>query len=98
MNKKTREKRKIERQRIKEWHKYYENRIAEEKGKRSGYEELATVHSAYISILLKRLGATEENKVDIKAAEITEALSSYEARAVATEGGFGLYYEEVKEE
>lgn len=98
MNKKTREKRKIERQRIKAWHKYYEKRIAEEKGKRSGYEELAIVHSAYISILLKKLGATEENKVDIKASEITEALSKYEARAVATEGGFGLYYEEVKEE
>ena len=70
--------------------------IGEERQKVAGYEQVAQVNSAYISILLKRLGATEDNKVDIQASEVTEALAKYEARAVATEGGFGLYYEVVE--
>ena len=65
-----------------------------EREKVEGYEQIANVHSAYISILLKRLGATEDNKVDVQAAEIAEALEKLEARAVATESGFGLYYAE----
>ena len=72
--------------------------IAEERQKVAGYEQVAQVNSAYISILLKRLGATEENKVDIPASEITEALEKYEARAIATDKGFALYYAEVKAE
>lgn len=67
-----------------------------EREKVKGYEQVAKVHSAYISILLKRLGATEENKVDIPASKVTEALARYEARAMATEKGFGLYYEEIE--
>lgn len=66
-----------------------------EREKVKGYEQIAKVHSAYISILLKKLGATEENKVDIPASEVTEALARYETRAAATEKGFGLYYEEI---
>ena len=65
--------------------------IAEEREKVAGYEQLAKVHGAYISILLKKLGATEDNKVEIKATEVTEALEKYEARAIATESGFALY-------
>ena len=68
-----------------------------EREKIAGYEQLAKVHSAYISILLKRLGATEDNMIAITASEVTEALEKYEARAVATEDGFGLYLEEAKE-
>lgn len=68
--------------------------LSEEREKAAGYEQLAKVHSAYISILLKRLGATEDNKVDIKATEVTEAIEKYEARAEAIEGGFALYYTE----
>ena len=69
-----------------------------EREKAKGYEELARVHSAYISILLKKLKATEKNMVDIMAKDVTEALTKYESRAVATKNGFGLYYEEIKEE
>lgn len=76
------------------WIEYLEEQIKEEKAKVAGYEQVAKVHSAYISILLKRLGATEDNKVDVQAAEIAEALEKLEARAVATESGFGLYYAE----
>jgi hypothetical protein len=68
--------------------------LMEERQKVAGYEQIAQVHSAYISILLKKLGATEDNKVEIKASEVTEALGKYEARAEATEKGFSLYYTE----
>ena len=68
--------------------------LADEREKVAGHEQVAKVNCAYISILLKRLGATEDNKVDIKATEITEALEKYEARAEAIEGGFALYYAE----
>jgi hypothetical protein len=68
-----------------------------ERAKVAGYEQLAKVHSAYISILLKKLGATEDNMIVIAASEVTEALKKYEARAIATDGGFSLYLEETKE-
>ena len=70
--------------------------IAEERQKVVGYEQVAQVNSAYIAILLKRLGATEDNKVDIQASEVSEALTKYITWATATEGGFALYYDEVK--
>ena len=68
--------------------------VSEEREKIASYEQLAKVHSAYISILLKKLGATEDNKVEIKATEVTEALNKYESRAIATDEGFALYYTE----
>ena len=67
------------------------NDVKEAKERVAGYEQMAQVQSAYISILLKRLGATEDNKVDIKATEVAEALEKYEERAIATEEGFALY-------
>ena len=74
------------------WIDHLEGQLSAEREKVAGYEQLAQVNSAYISILLKRLGATEDNKVDVPATEITEALEKYEARAIATENGFALYY------
>ncbi len=69
--------------------------IGEEREKVAGYEQIAKVHSAYISILLKRLGATKENAVDITAQEIAEAIEGKsEARAFMSEqGAYSLYYE-----
>lgn len=67
-----------------------------EREKVAGYEQVAKVHSAYISILLKKLGATKDNTVIITDSEIKEALNKYEARAIKTEDGWGLYCE-VKE-
>lgn len=67
-----------------------------EREKVAGYEQVAKVHSAYISILLKKLGAIKDNTVTITDSEIKEALNKYEARAVKTEDGWGLYCE-VKE-
>ena len=69
------------------------NMVSEARQKVAGYEQLAKVHSAYISILLKKLGATEDNMLIITAEEVTEALTKYEARAIPVENGFGLYCE-----
>lgn len=68
--------------------------VSDERQKVAGYEQLAKVHSAYISILLKKLGATKDNMITITAAEVTEALQKYEARALPNnDGSFGLYCE-----
>ena len=72
--------------------------IAEEREKVAGYEQIAKVHSAYISILLNELGATKDNMITITASEVTEALKKYEARAIQVDGGYGLYCEVVAEE
>lgn len=76
--------------------------IAEERAKVAGHEQLAKVHSAYISILLNRLGATQDNPLPIMASEVKEAMQKYEARAIQVDGlsleaGFSLYCE-VKDE
>lgn len=72
------------------------NMAKEAREKVAGYEQLAKVHSAYISILLKRLGATEDNMLTITASEVAEALSKYEARAMPAEDGFSLYCEVIE--
>ena len=68
--------------------------VEEERARVAGYNELAKLHTAYISVLLKRLGATsEESKVIVTNAEITEAMEKYEARAIYSqeEKSQGLY-------
>jgi len=70
--------------------------LAEERQKVAGYEQLAKVHSAYISILLQKLGATKDNMITITSAEVTEALKKYEARALPSEDGFSLYCEVIE--
>ena len=70
--------------------------VKTEREKTAGYEQLAKVHSAYIAILLKKLGATKEQPVIILAEDVTEALESYETRAFSYEdGSWGLYCETV---
>lgn len=69
--------------------------IAEEREKVAGYEQIAKVHSAYISILLKKLGATKDNMLTITASEVKEAIEKYEARAMPAEDGFSLYCENI---
>lgn len=72
--------------------------LREEREKVAGYEQIAKVHSAYIALLLNKLGATEDNPLTIKASEVTEALEKYEARAMVepTENSWKLYCEVVK--
>ena len=94
MSKKARE----QKRRTRAWYRYYEELIAKEREKVKGYKELATVHSAYISILLEKLGATKDSMITIKPSEVTEAIQKYETRVMPAEDGYGLYYEVIKEE
>ena len=71
--------------------------IAIEREKVAGYEQIAKVHSAYMSVLLKKLGATQDNPLPITAQEVKEALKKHEARAIQTKDGYSLYCEELKE-
>lgn len=72
--------------------------VKTEREKISGYEQLAKVHSAYIAILLKKLGATGDNAVTIKAEDVADAIKHLETRALAMEdGSWGLYCEMVRE-
>lgn len=66
-----------------------------ERAKIKDYEAIAKVHSAYISILLKRLGATEKNPEVITKDEIKEALEHYEARGIPDEDSYSLYCEVI---
>ena len=84
--------------RDKKWEFVFEEKYEAEQKKVKGYEEIARVHSAYITILLKRLGATQDNMVTVTAAEIKEAMQKYEARAVPSDGSWGLYCEVIAEE
>jgi len=75
--------------------------LTAEREKVAGYEQIAKAHSAYISILLKKLGATQDNPLPIMALEVKEAMQKYEARAIPIDGlslaaGFGLYCEEIE--
>lgn len=84
--------------RTKRWDFHWEEQYNAERAKVAGYEQLAKVHSAYITILLKELGATEENMITITPDEVTEALQRYEARAVPNgDGSFSLYCEVTSE-
>ncbi len=73
--------------------------VKTEREKVTGYEQLAKVHSAYIAILLNKLGGTVENPAVIRAEDVTDALKHYETRAVSYEdGSWGLYCDVVGEE
>lgn len=69
--------------------------IEEERQKVKAHEQIAKVHSAYISILLKKLGATEDNPQTFTKAEIKEALEKYEARGIPVEDGYSLWCEVI---
>lgn len=69
-----------------------------EREKVKGYEEIAKVHSAYIAILLQKLGATKDNTITITAPEVTEAMHKYEARAMfePTDNSWKIYCEVIE--
>lgn len=55
--------------------------VRDAKEREIGYEQIARMYTAYISVLLNRLGATEGNEVVITGEDIDNALSSCLARA-----------------
>ena len=94
------EAKKDKRSKNQKWIDHLEGLLNDEKQKVKGYEELARVHSAYITILLKRLGATQDNMVTVTGEEIKEAMQKYEARAMyePTDRSWKLYCEVIAEE
>ena len=76
---------------------YWKERFRAEREKVAGYEQIAKMHSAYITILLKKLGATKDNMITITAGEVKEAMEHHEARAVLADNGCSLYCEVTKE-
>ena len=71
--------------------------VDEEREKVVGYEQIAKVHSAYISILLRKLGATKDDMITIQSSEVREAIKKYEARAMPAEASWSLYCEVIEE-
>ena len=94
MNRKEKRKKQEEKRSRKEkWDDYQAEQLKAEREKVKGYEELAKIHSAYISILLKKLEATKDKPITITKEEVKEALTQYEARAIPSTDGFSLYVE-----
>ena len=67
-----------------------------EKQNSKGHEQVAQIQNAYVSILLKKLGATsEDTAIVIKNEEITNALDHCETRgSIPDIGVWKLYCEE----
>lgn len=66
--------------------------VNDAKEKVRGYEQVAKVHSAYIGILLKKLGADKDNAINIKPEDVADALKNIETRALPMEdGSWSLY-------
>lgn len=69
-----------------------------EREKSAGHEELAKIQNAYIAILLKKLGATNETPVTITNEDVKEVLGSDIVRvSVSEKGAWQFYIEESKE-
>lgn len=76
------------------WIAHLKEMLAKEREKIAGYEQMAKIYTAYIYLLLKKLEAVEDNKVTFKEDEIQEAIRKGETRAIRSEEGWSLYYEE----
>lgn len=88
---------KLEAEKLKKRNAKLLNMLMEERQKVEGYNELFKVHTAYISILLKKLGATEDKAVTISQEEVKGALEKLEPRAVVEgNGDLKLYFAEVE--
>ena len=68
------------------------NMLCDAREKEKGYQEISKVHTAYIAVLLKKLGATsEETAISITDAETKEALANYETRGAIDNGVWKLF-------
>ena len=63
----------------------------------AGHEELAKIHTAYVGVLLNKLGATKESPVTITNEEVREALAKCDVRATVADSCAWNLYCEVKD-
>ena len=70
--------------------------LESEKQKAKAYNKIFQIHSAYVAILLKKMGADKDNAVTLTTEEVMSAKEKLEARAtVEAEGVYKLFYEEI---
>ena len=67
--------------------------VTEERERVAGYEQIAKLHAAYIAVLLKRLGVTKDNPVEITDADVQEAMRHEVRGYPAGEKAWKLYIE-----
>lgn len=68
---------------------------ARERQKVAGHEELANIQTAYIALLLKKLGADKDNAVTITKEDVSEVIAKDIVRVgFADVGVFKFYVEE----
>ncbi|MBQ4145888.1 MAG: hypothetical protein IJD36_04585 [Clostridia bacterium] len=83
--------------RVKKKNEHLLKMVQDAREREKGYEQVAQVYSAYIAILLKRIGATEDNPVTVGGKEIAEALNNIETLALPDDSGeWKLFYREKK--
>lgn len=69
-----------------------------EREKNAGYEELSNIQNAYIAVLLKKMGATEEHPIIVTNGEVKALLGSKLVTVnVVEKGKWQFYIEEDKE-
>lgn len=66
--------------------------VEHEREKVAGYQQIAELHSAYIAVLLKRLGATKDKPIIIDSLDVCEAMKC-EVRGYNNGTGWELYVE-----
>lgn len=88
------------RSRREKWDDHQAEQFEAEKEKVKGYEQLAKIHNAYISILLNKLGAVSvESAVTITDDEIKRAMAVFETKGnIEKMGEWKLYCEEITPE
>lgn len=69
-----------------------------EREKNAGHEELSNIQNAYIAVLLKKMGATEEHPIIVTNDEVKELLGSKLVTVnVVEKGKWQFYIEEDNE-
>ena len=63
-----------------------------ERKKVAGYKELMDINMAFVSILLKSIGAvSEDTAIHIKKGDISEAMKAMRVRGSTWDGGYRLF-------
>lgn len=78
--------------------KQMKQRYETEREKVNAYGQIVKMYSAYIGLLLQKLGATKDAPVKLLHDDITKAMDEFETRALSTEAGFEMYVEVVSNE
>lgn len=79
-------------ERLKKQNEKFRKMYELEREKSVGHEQLAKIQNAYITILLQKLGATEESPVTISGEEVKEILDKDIVRVGMADKGVWKFY------